>query len=141
MLNGQQKPSHEMSLLEVFLGQLERERAAAAGHRDYTVSRTATAPGLYSYAVLFWTRECITFGALGPTGGQVNVESYGGPQSPARTPRSRSTCASPRSTCRATSTRSTAPLTPRAGHRLSAVAPRARPGTRGGVSHAVCWKS
>jgi len=85
VLNGQQKPSQEMSLLEVFLGNWNGNAMQPLVTGSYTVSRTATAPGLYSYAVLFWTRECITFGALGPTGGQVNVESYGGPQSGAHT--------------------------------------------------------
>lgn len=85
VLNGQQRPSQEMNLLEVFLANWNGNAMQPPVTGSYTLSTTATTPGLYSYAVLFWTRECITFGALGPTGGQVNVESAGGPLAGAHT--------------------------------------------------------
>ena len=85
VLSGAQKPTKEMTLLEMALANWDGSSLQPLVTGSYTVSRTVTAPGLYSYAVLFWTRECITFGAVGPTGGHVSVESVGSGQSGAHT--------------------------------------------------------
>ena len=85
ILNGQQRPSSEMNLLEVGLYNWNGTSLQPLVTGSYTVARTLSTAGLYSYPLLFWTRECITFGALGPNSGSVNVESVGLPQSGAHT--------------------------------------------------------
>jgi hypothetical protein len=80
ILNGQQKPTHEMNLLETYLVNFDGEAFQPLVTGDYKVQRQIQVAGLYSYPIVFWTSECITFGAVGPTGGTIKVESYGGPQ-------------------------------------------------------------
>ncbi|HUM11565.1 MAG TPA: hypothetical protein VLT82_11490 [Myxococcaceae bacterium] len=77
VLNGQQRPSHEMNLLEVGLVNWNGSSTQPLVTGSYTVARSITAAGLYAYAILFWTSECLTFGALGTNGGSVTVDSVG----------------------------------------------------------------
>ncbi len=88
ILNGQQKPSNEMNLLELVLANWNGSSVQPLVTGSYTlVARNApvSSAGLYSFAILFWTRECLTFGSLGPTSGNATVESVGLPQAGAHT--------------------------------------------------------
>jgi len=77
IMNGDQAPTHEMNLLEVWLANWDGSSIDPLVTGTYTFSKTLDRPGQWSYPLLFWTSECITFGALAPNSGTVTVESVG----------------------------------------------------------------
>jgi hypothetical protein len=80
IMNGEQAPTHEMTLLEVYLANWNGYIVQPLVTGTYSAARTVVGPGQWSYPLLFWTRECITFGALAPNSGTVTVESVGLPE-------------------------------------------------------------
>lgn len=77
IMNGQKQPTSEMNLLEVFLMNWNGSSADPPVTGTYVTSRYVSAPGLWSYSLVFWTRGCIAFTAVGPNSGTITVESVG----------------------------------------------------------------
>jgi hypothetical protein len=77
IMNGQQVPSSEMNLLEIFLGNFSGSSFQPLVTGTYRATKTLSGPGQFSYPLMFWTRGCITFSALAPSSGAVTVESVG----------------------------------------------------------------
>jgi hypothetical protein len=85
IMNGDQAPTHEMNLLEIFLANWDGSSIDPLVTGTYSFAKYLDRPGQWSYPLLFWTRECITFGALAPNSGTVTVESVGLAQQGAET--------------------------------------------------------
>ena len=77
IMNGQQRPGKETTFLEVWLVNMSSSAFEPLVTGPYTISRYVSIPGKWSYAIFGWTSECITFAALGPNSGTINVESVG----------------------------------------------------------------
>jgi hypothetical protein len=77
IMNGEQAPNHEMNLLEVFLANWNGSFVDPLVTGTYTFAKYLDRPGQWAYPLLFWTAECITFGALAPNSGTVTVDSVG----------------------------------------------------------------
>jgi hypothetical protein len=77
IMNGYQAPTHEMNLLEVWLANWDGSAMDPIVTGTYTFSKTLPHAGQWSYPLLFWTAECIGFGALQPNSGTITVESVG----------------------------------------------------------------
>lgn len=77
IMNGEQAPTHQMNLLEVWLANWDGSAMDPIVTGTYTFSKTLSNAGKWSYPLLFWTSECITFGALAPNSGTVTIESVG----------------------------------------------------------------
>jgi len=77
IMNGELAPTHQMNLLEVWLANWNGSSIDPLVTGTYSFSKYLDRPGQWSYPLLFWTSECITFGALAPNSGTVTVESVG----------------------------------------------------------------
>jgi len=77
IMNGELAPTHQMNLLEVWLANWNGSSIDPLVTGTYNFSKYLDRPGQWSYPLLFWTSECITFGALAPNSGTVTVESVG----------------------------------------------------------------
>jgi len=77
IMNGEKRPGSEMNLLEVYLANFNGSSIQPLVTGAYPTSRYLDQPGLWSYSLVFWTRECISFSAVGPNSGTVTVESVG----------------------------------------------------------------
>lgn len=90
ILNGDQAPVKEMDLLQISLANFNGAGfdPIATGTYTYlsTYITTGTAvPGLWAYALLFWTNGCDPYVPLSPSSGTVTLESLGAPQAGAQT--------------------------------------------------------
>jgi len=77
IMNGQKQPTSEMNLLEVYLMNWNGSAADPLVTGPYVTSRYINAPGKWSYSLMFWTRGCIAFTAVGPNSGTITLENVG----------------------------------------------------------------
>lgn len=77
IMNGDQAPTHQMNLLEFWLVNWNGSSIDPLVTGNYAFAKYLDRAGQWSYPLLFWTSECITFGALAPNSGTITVESVG----------------------------------------------------------------